>query len=142
MPCCLAPSSVFPTTHSAPPTTEAQERFVDWKSYERDSVRPYRGMQPVEAQQVMAQPPTLLAQLGSLTARLQALRQPAAPQAAIDDIAARIAQLEGSMLSADAGQKPWEGSTYDTFAKYAGEASRVRSTGRLPFGSDNKKMAI
>ena len=73
---------------------------------------------------------------------LQALRQPAAPQAAIDDIAARIAQLEGSMLSADAGQKPWEGSTYDTFAKYAGEASRVASTGRLPFGSDSKKMAL
>ena len=42
-----------------------------------------------------------------------------------------------------AGQKPSapEGLAYfDSCAKFSGEASRVRDTGRLPFASDNFKI--
>ena len=140
MPVALAPSNVFATVSDLPPmTTEAKASYVDYKAYEVPAPRPYRvGPPTIEPDQVINKPQNLLVELGALGARLEAMSTPTAPTtqppasapAADEDPAA----LEGAV--------PWEGSTYDTFAKYAGEASRVRNTGRLPFGSDNKKMQI
>jgi hypothetical protein len=136
MPVCLAYSNVFPVVTTEPATTESKEAYVDHKSYATESPRPYRTQRSAEQAQVINQPPTVLSELESLTARLEAIRQ---PKAAIADIAASVPHIVDSATPA---QKPWEGGTYDTFAQYAGEAARVRSTGRLPFGSDNKKIAL
>lgn len=144
MPVALAPSSIFPTARSQPMTTESRSRFVDYQAGGLPSARAYRATKAPEVAQVFSQPTSLVSQLSSLTARLEALAQPPcvpAPPPA-DAAIPRVAQLEGSRLSGSNEKLPWEGSTYDTFAKYAGEASRVANTGRLAFGSDTKKMQI
>ena len=45
-------------------------------------------------------------------------------------------------VPADADGQVWQGASYDSFAQYAGEAARVRSAGRLAFGSDRMKMDV
>ena len=119
MPVALAPSSVFPLSESQPMTTEATTSFVNYSgAYQAPEPLAYRGPMPVEPDQVISQPPSIIAQLSSLSARIEALSTPGAvppppPAAAV----ARVAQLEGSRLPTDASMKPWEGSTYDTFGK-------------------------
>ena len=80
--------------------------------------------------------------LAEATEEAQAEATAPAPAAAAPVPTPRAAQLEASRLSAGSNMYPWQGHSCDSFAKYAGEAHRVRNTGRLPFGSDNKKMAV
>jgi hypothetical protein len=128
MPVTLAPSSVFPTLAAPPPlSTTSASAYVDWNAVGKTAAaRPYRGVIAVEPAGVVATNP-VLGQLEALGARLEAMR----PKAAA------VATQTTSSASAE-----WESSTYDTFAQFASEASRVRPTGRLPFGSDSKKMSL
>ena len=140
MPVALAPSAVFPISEPEPMVTETQASFSGSEAAPLASPMPYRGPNiPVALDQVITQAPSVVAQLKSLSARLEALSGPAG-LAAADPPAPepRPAQLEGSR----GAPAPWEGHHYDTFANFAGEASRVRNTGRLPFGSDSKKMVV
>ena len=129
MPLALAPSNVLPTMDDPPPlSTEASSAYVDPSVSAAAVPRPYRGALSVEPAGVVATP-ALLTQLEALGARLEALKPPApaeepAPAPVVDEAA------------------PWEAQCFDSFAKYSGEATKVRATGRLPFGSDNKKMAL
>ena len=121
MPVALAPSNVFNELAGLPPmTTEAKSAFVDYKSYGLSAPRPYRATPSTFPDQVITQPQSLLAELGSLQSRLEALRpKSAAAPAPEPEVASeqQAAVLKGSV--------PWKGATYDTFAQYAGEASRV-----------------
>ena len=129
MPIALAPSNVFPSGPTAPITTEARARYVDFQAAATAAPRPYRGVLDPIAGGVV-NPLSIVESLESLGARLEALRAKPAP-----------APAPAPAPPAEKGA-PWENPTYDTFAKYAGEASRVAASGRLPFGSDNKKMAL
>ena len=134
MPLALAPSNVMPTVANPPPlSTESSSAYVDPKAVAGGSAtqKPYRGVLLPEPAGIIAQPP-IMAELESLGARLKALSKPAAAPAAAAPPAAAASSTDG----------PWMSSYYSTFAGYAGEASRVQSTGRLPFGSDSKKMAL
>lgn len=137
MPVALAPSNVFPTDQDSPLSTESASAFVDPKSVAAaPSPRPYRGVLAPEPAGIVSQP-SLIAQLESLGERLEAMRKPAA--------AAKSAAAPAPATSSPAptgAQVPWQNVHYDTFAKYAGEASRISNTGRLPFGSDTKKMSL
>ena len=145
MPVALAPSSIFPIEESLPMTTESREAFKQpAETPALSAPKPYRGPNiPRGPDQVIGDQDGIMSQIKSLTARLEALsgalpvEAPPAPAAS-----ARTAQLEGSRLPAGSNQRPWEGGTYETFASFAGEASRVRNAGRLAFGSDSKKMAV
>ena len=125
-------------------TTETREAFKQpAETPALGAPKPYRGPNiPSGPDQVIGQE-GIISQLKSLSARLEALTGalPAEPPPA-PVVSARIAQLEASRLPAGSTQRPWEGGTYETFAGFAGEASRVRNAGRLPFGSDSKKMAV
>lgn len=119
MPVALAPSSVFPLSASQPLTTEAKASFVSYSgAYQAPEPLAYRGPMPVEPDQVISQPPSIVAQLSSLSARIEALSTGAAPPPRPPAAAvARVAQLEGSRLPTDSSMKPWEGTHYDTFGK-------------------------
>ena len=126
-------------------TTESREAFKSpAETPTLPAPKPYRGPKiPSGPDQVIGDQEGIVSQLKSLSARLEALTgslPAAAPAATLPS--ARTAQLEGSHLPVGSTQRPWEGSSYETFAGFAGEASRVRSAGRLPFGSDSKKMAL
>jgi len=150
MPVCLAPSAIFPIASSVPMSTEARDSFKAPKAGAQVSEpKPYRGPNiPRAKDQVLQEHEDVTMQLKSLTARLEALSSTissaaeAAPAEPAPAASARPAQLEASGLPVTSTQLPWEGSTYATFAGYAGEASRVRNAGRLAFGSDSKKMAV
>jgi malonyl CoA-acyl carrier protein transacylase len=62
-------------------------------------------------------------------------------QATVEAVPA-AALADGGALPADADGQVWQGASYDSFAQYAGEAARVRSAGRLAFGSDRMKMDV
>ena len=137
MPVALAPSNVMPTLDKSPPLiTESQSAFVDYGAAGL-AARPYRGVLAAEEGGIVSRP-TLYAQLESLGTRLEAMRKLAAPADEPADEPAPESSAEAVVL----GSMPWENTTYDSFAKFAGEASRVANTGRLAFGSDNKKMAL
>ena len=137
MPVALAPSNVMPKLDKSPPlTTESASAFVDYGAAGR-AARPYRGVIATQEGGIVSRP-TLYAQLESLGSRLEAMRKLAAPA---DEPASEPAP-ESSSDAVVVGAMPWESQTYDSFAKFAGEASRVANTGRLAFGSDNKKMAL
>ena len=136
MPVALAPSNVLAQLADPPPiSTESRTRYIDFGAAAAAS-RPYRGVLCPEPAGVVSQP-SIVDQLDSLGARLNAMRKPPAPlpppPAPADD-ADTFAPAEARV--------PWENPYYATFAGYAGEASRVVATGRLPFGSDSKKMAL
>lgn len=61
---------------------------------------------------------------------------------ALEQIASKITEMEkavgGAPPSAAASKEPVV--YFDSCAKFAGEASRVRDAGRLPFGNDNFKI--
>ena len=126
-----APSNVMPVVADPPPyTTESKSAFVDYQAIDAPTARPYVGVLSAPPAGVVNET-TVLAQLESIGARLTALKKTTAPAPAPAPAA------PSSVVPA-----PWESFSYDTFAQFAGEASRVRDTGRLPFGSDNKKMAL
>ena len=132
MPVALAPSFVFPTVESGPMTTEAMASYTDPKAVAPlASPRGYRGgtVVPTEAG-ILSGPPSVLAQLASLTARIEALSAPA-PVAKVEEAPAEPTRLP-----------PWGLPHYDSCAAFAGEASRVKASGRLAFGSDKQKMAL
>ena len=128
MPVCLVSlersSNVMPIMANPPPmSSESRSSYKDYGVEAAASTRPYRGvLLPAPAGVVTS--PSLVQQLEGLGARLKAMQPGAEP-----------APIEPSCVLPEAY-------TYDTFAQYAGEASRVVATGRLPFGSDSKKMAL
>lgn len=126
MPFTCAPSNVFPEGAVAL-STEAKEKFTWQQPAAAESPRAYRGSAPTPAPLQMAHP-SVGSELAKLKARLAALE----PTAVVTNIDATAAD-----------SAPWAGPNfYTTFASYAGEASRVKDSGRLPFGSDTKKMAL
>ena len=160
----IAPSNIFPPVPDQYPpifTTEARAAFVN---YNRPSTapQPYRGAQfPSPAPHV--QPVTkaatpLMSQLQSLNERLLRLQKqlddpssgaaPAISQASIDAVAAQLAALEGQKPAAKPVAKPAAkpppdmSGSFESFAQFAAEASRVRNAGRLPFGSDYAKIRL
>ena len=92
------------------------------------SSRSYRGSIVPKDADVVYEPP-LLTKLEELKARLLRMKaaEPAEPEPEFEESGLLI----GSM---------WMTAEYDSCAKYAGEASKVAASGRLPFGSDSKKM--
>ena len=92
------------------------------------SSRSYRGSIVPKDAGVVYEPP-LLTKLEELKARLLRMKaaEPAEPEPEFEESGLLI----GSM---------WMTAEYDSCAKYAGEASKVAASGRLPFGSDSKKM--
>lgn len=157
----VAPSSVFPENPDYwPPvwTTESRAAFVN---HGRPPSAPqrYRGgmstPKVMHAQPVMRQPVTpVMAQLQSLQERLLRLQKQldksasscakGNAQATLDAVVAQIAALEcctGTAELENIEKDPRRGSgSYDSFAQFAAEASRVRHAGRLPFGSDHVKI--
>ena len=129
MPIALAPSHVFPEQSGPKMSTESHTAFVG-KAVSAAYSQPYRGSpQAFVASNsvIMQQPGTVASELKSLGARLEALNR------------ARAAPAPPTRAVAE--QQAFPGGSYDSFAQYAAEASRVRNSGRLPFGSDSRKMA-
>ena len=134
MPFACAPSFLFPEEPCGALSTESRSTFV-WNQPAAPS-RSYRGNAPVSAPLQMAHP-SVHAQLQGLGARLAAL------DAATKEAAPAVeSEAPASTSAVPREPSPWEGSHYDSFAKFAGEASRVKDAGRLPFGSDTKKMSV
>jgi hypothetical protein len=76
------------------------------------------------------------------TRELEVLKQKLNALQATVEAAPEAALADGGALPADADGQVWQGASYDSFAQYAGEAARVRSAGRLAFGSDRMKMDV
>jgi hypothetical protein len=139
MPVAMSPSNVFPVVYTEAPTTESQSAFTWKQPTAATTPRAYRaGGRPATAPlKVSAAPaPSVAAEIDALKKRIASLqaKMSAAPPADAAPAAAPPAP--------DGGDKPWEGYYYDSFAKYASEASRVRKTGRLPFGKDRMKIDL
>ena len=131
MPFTPSPSSVFPN-HRYSITSESQEAY-GWQAPPPTEKPFYRGPAAAKAAPYVQVVPSVAGELASLTARVAAMQAttqepPAAPPAA-------------AAPTDDDGQV-WEGASYGSFAQYAGEASRVKGAGRLPFGSDVMKMKL
>lgn len=151
MPNVLPPSNVFPVLSGLPAaTTESKSAFAPppASSYVQPSPRPYRGSgasRPATAS-VLAQPDEVMEQINDLKRRLETLQVPSEAQKALSELTARVSALEAATVSTEPKAPPTSGPTdpvtYNSFAKYAGEASRVAAAGRLPFGSDHKKMNV
>jgi len=150
MPNVLPPSNVFPFLSGLPPaTTESKSAYAPppVSSYVQPSPRRYRGSsasRPASAS-VLAQPDEVMEQIDDLKRRLETLKVPSEAQKALSELTARVSALEASTASTAPKAPPSvpaDTVTYDSFAKYAGEASRVAAAGRLPFGSDHKKMNV
>ena len=129
----MAPSHIFPESTDAELSTETRTAYVG-KDVAAGYSQPYRGSPAAflasNSSMIAQQPGTIASQLQSLGERLGALAAPpAAPVATASE-------------DPPAFPVPSSNDSYDSFAKYAAEASRVRNSGRLPFGSDTKKMAI
>jgi hypothetical protein len=134
MPFTPSPSSVFPTTRYSI-TSESKDAF-HWQEPAPPAVPFYRkpaGSAP--SPYVPIAPITVLGELEALKQKLNAL------QATVEAVPA-AALADGGALPADADGQVWQGASYDSFAQYAGEAARVRSAGRLAFGSDRMKMDV
>lgn len=58
---------------------------------------------------------------------------------ALVKLANEVAEIE-QISAKPASRKPEHTAEFDSFAKFASEASRVRDAGRLPFGSDSCKL--
>ena len=128
--CGSAPSNVLPTLpEPLPLTTEASSTWGKGGTAPGlTSSRSYRGSIVPKDAGVVYEPP-LLTKLEELKARLLRMKaaEPAEPEPEFEESGLLI----GSM---------WMTAEYDSCAKYAGEASKVAASGRLPFGSDSKKM--
>ncbi|KAL1524218.1 hypothetical protein AB1Y20_019125 [Prymnesium parvum] len=159
----VAPSSIFPERPDHwPPAwvTESRASFVPHKLPPPTPQR-YRGSKGVTSV-LHEQPitrhggPIVLAQLQSLHERLKRLHKQLEEepgnmaensQATLDAVSAQLATLGNSTAGATEGseaflrKKKGTGS-FDSFAQFASEASRVRSAGRLPFGSDHTKIRL
>ena len=163
----IAPSNIFPPVPDQYPpifTTEARAAFVNYNR-PTSAPQPYRGAQgpsPVPHVQPVTKAATpLMSQLQSLNERLLRLQKqldepssgaaPAISQASIDAVAAQLAALEG-LKAAPCCEKPAAkpaakpppdmSGSFESFAQFAAEASRVRNAGRLPFGSDYAKIRL
>lgn len=128
MPLALAPSNVFaPAAEAQGQETEAQSQYVAYSV--ESSFQPYWGqMEPAPTQIINSAQPSIHEQLNNLRVRLAVLGG--------DTPATRAAP------AAKASFGGLDGVSFDSYAKFAGEAHKVRATGRLPFGSDNKKLAL
>jgi uncharacterized small protein (DUF1192 family) len=141
--------------------------YVDWK-LSPSAPQPYRGMAGRTSSAAVAPSPSaparsrqgdIRAEISVLTSRVAALQaeierrelEPSAfgaVNAALASLSSRLSLLEmqasGGAGQAEPAAAPAsidECSTYlDSCAKYASEASRMRITGRLPFGSDHFKI--
>ena len=137
MPFACAPSFLFPEEPCGPMSTESRSTFVWNQPGTAASSRSYRGNAPVSNPLSMSQQ-TIHSELQGLGARLAALDAASKAAAPAAESAAPPAPISGVPRE----PSPWDGRYYDSFAKFAGEASRVKDAGRLPFGSDSKKMAL
>jgi len=127
-------SSIFgDMTHETVRQSESASSFVDWH-------RPRTAKQHYRPPQSAPTPEDeLTAQIRTLTSKLQALQQ------AHIEVGSIAAGSHRSGKTAPTGAPPPttspEQQTFDSCAQYAAEASRVRSSGRLPFSSDYCKIS-
>ena len=135
MPFTPSPSSVFPN-HRYSKTSESHEAFP-WQQPAPAPQHFYRGSARSSApapyeQKVLKTVPQELTVLEHKITSLQAATTAKVALAAAVDVA----------HASDADGQIWQGASYDSFAQYCGEASRVRSAGRLAFGNDRMKMDV
>ena len=117
MPVALAPSFIFPTESTGAATTEAQDAYGAKSISALECPRPYRGGTAVPpAAGIISEPPSILAQLKSLSARIEALTQPA------DAETAEPVATESSVL-------PWQLRHYDSCASFVKRHPRSKPQG-------------
>ncbi len=135
MPLALAPSNVFTPSENGARVSETHASYVNFSGAYNPTGMPAWGsptrQSPAPSGILPTQEPALEDQLASLGARLAALERGVLP-----------APTESHASADDKEGAPWDGISFDSFAKFAAEASKVRAAGRLPFGSDTKKMAL
>lgn len=156
----IATSNIFPEEYQWPPvrTSESKSQFTH-PNRPFTAPQPYRGgSRPSTAQSLPVQPAAvspLMAQLQALYKRLTELQrqldEPAkrgvVSHSALEAVAAQLAQLEkaqqtGRAAPVASGTVAAGSGHFESFAKYAAEAARVRNSGRLPFGSDFQKIRL